>query len=271
MLRQRYFLVLCALFLTFAAAAQRRSVQSTLLQPELQAEYALKGDDYALLGVRGAVTETNSSRKDLDRLGINLAYERFWSDTWSGGFALRPDFYRDYRPGTDVNKLYVDVTPELFVRHWNSLGSFNVRQRLSAEYFIPGAEGAEGRALARLRLDLDRVFPLGEKIALRPRLAYEAAAYLRLQRDEDEPKERFVDFGTLRAEAGVRFSPRFDLTPWLAYGTQYIIALPQFDDQGRQVSGGRTNQITPQVGLDLRLTLFRGGTPFERRQLPTQH
>ncbi len=75
----------------------------------------------------------------------------------------------------------------------------------------------------------------------------------------------------MRAEVGVRVSPRFDFTPWLASQTSYLNALPQYDIDGNQISGGPTNLLTPVVGLDLRLTLFRGGAPFERRQLPTQH
>jgi hypothetical protein len=200
-----------------------------------------------------------------------VGYERFWDQQWSGGATLRTEFYDAYSGGGDVSKLYVDVVPELFLRHWNTLGGFNFRQRLGVEYYVPGGKNSESRALTRLRLDLDRVFPLGEHTAIRPRLAYEAGAYLRLQREETELKERVVDFGTLRAEVGVIVSPRFDFTPWVASQTAYFNTLPQYDALGNQTSGGRTNFITPVVGLDLRLTFFSGGTPFARRQLPTQH
>lgn len=260
------------LFLSVSAAsAQRRFVGSTVLLPEVQAELALKGDDYVLLGLRGPITTGDFDGTNLDQVGLNLGYERFWSTAWSGGATLRADFYEYYRGGSDVQRLQADVTPEVFVRHWNTLGRFNFRQRLGAEYFIAGGESADSRALTRLRLDLDRVFPLGEKVALRPRVAYEAVAYLRLQRDENETKERVLDFGSLRGEVGVRLSPRFDFTPWVAAQTVYLNSLPQYDALGNQTGGGRTNLVTPAVGLDLRLTLFRGGAPFERRQLPTQH
>ena len=115
--------------------------------------------------------------------------------------------------------------------------------------------------------------PVGQKVVLLPRLAYEATAYLRFQRDEaTQPKERFIDFGYARAEVGVRFSNRFDITPWFGYQTIYYFVLPDLDAGGNITKpGGRFNSITPVLGLDARFTLFRGGNVFERRQLPTQH
>ncbi|HEX8428516.1 hypothetical protein [Hymenobacter sp.] len=259
-----------SLFYSLSTAAQRRGVSSTLLLPELQTEFALKGDDYLLVGLRAPLF-TASPGVDLQRLGLNLGYERFWDQQWSGGATLRLEFFNGYRGGGDVGRLYTDLVPELFVRHWNTLGAFNFRQRLGVDYYVPGGERGESRASTHLRLDLDRLFPLGGKTAIRPRLAYEAAAYLRLQRDDDELKERVIDFGALRGEVGVVLSPRFDFTPWVASQTVYLNTLPQYDSMGNQTSGGRTNLVSPVVGLDVRLTLFRGGTPFERRQLPTQH
>jgi hypothetical protein len=164
----------------------------------------------------------------------------------------------------------VDTTPELYVRHWNTLGGFNFRQRLGLEYNIPGG-ASQSRALARLRLDLDRVVPVG-RVLLRPRLAYEGLAFLRLQRDQNEPKERVIDFTALRAEAGVRLSDHFDFTPWFAHQSAYAFVLPQTDAKGTlTIPGGRRNFITPAIGVDVRYTLFKGKQVFERRQLPTQH
>jgi hypothetical protein len=269
-MRPLHYYLIAALCLATGttATAQRRGVGDLVLLPEVQAELALKGDDYVLLGVRGPLKTEGT--KGLERLGFNLGYERFWNQSWSGGATLRADFYEGYGGG-DVSKLYTDLTPELFVRHWNTLGRFHFRQRFGVEYFSPGGENTEGRALTRLHLDLERPVPIGTSGLLRPRLAYEAVAFLRLQRDEDEPRERFIDFGTLRAEVGVRVSPHLDFTPWVASQTTYINALPQYDVNGNETAGGRTNLVTPVVGLDVRLTLFRGGAPFERRQLPTQH
>ena len=108
-------------------------------------------------------------------------------------------------------------------------------------------------------------------MAIRPRIAYEVVTYLRLQRDENQLKERVVDFGNLRAEVGVRLSPHVDFTPWVASQTYYLNTLPQFDASGKQTGGGRTNLLTPIVGLDLRLTIFTKAATAERYQLPTQH
>ncbi|UOQ65620.1 hypothetical protein [Hymenobacter volaticus] len=266
-----YLLLVLGLFSAISVTAQRRSVDDTRLLPEVQTEVALKGDDYLLVGLRTPLLTGTASGVEVDRVGLNVGYERFWTQQWSGGATLRAEFYDAYSRGGDVSKLYADVVPELFVRHWNILGGFNFRQRLGVEYYIPGGESSESRAITRLRLDMDRVIPLGEHTAIRPRIAYEAVAYLRLQRDETKLKERVIDFGSVRADVGVIVSPRFDFTPWVASQTNYLNALPQFDASGNQTRGGRTNIVSPVVGLDMRLTLFRGGVPFERRQLPTQH
>ncbi|TGE19853.1 hypothetical protein [Hymenobacter elongatus] len=257
--------------LSFSAQAQRNSVNNTLLLPELQAEVALHDDDYLLVSVQGPTRIGGFDGTQLDRLGLQLAYEKFWSERWSGGATLRGAAYGVYRGGSDVQRLYVDGTPELFVRHWNTWGKFNFRQRLGLEYTFLSDPLAEGRAVTRLRLDLDRVFAVG-KLALRPRLAYEAFTYLRFQREETEPKERIIDFGALRADLGIRVSPHLDLTPWVASNTAYRFVLEQTDVDGNVVvPGGKFNSITPVVGLDIRFTIFRGPGVFERRQLPTQH
>jgi len=274
MLMRLYHYVLLAitwLICCTSTTAQRRSVGDEQLLPEVQAELALKGDDYVLLGVQGLINTQPSIGADLDRLGFTFGYERFWNQQWSGGATLQANFFTNQSDGISGSELRSDFIPELFVRHWNTLGSFNFRQRLGMEYLISGGENTQDRALTSLRLDLDRPIPIGTNGLLRPRLAYEAVAYLRLQRDENEPKERVIDFGALRAEVGVRVSPHLDFTPWVTTQTNYINALPQFDANGNQTAGGRTNLVTPVIGLDVRLTLFRGGAPFERRQLPTQH
>jgi hypothetical protein len=103
-------------------------------------------------------------------------------------------------------------------------------------------------------------------------LAYEGFVYLRLQRDENEPKERVIDFSALRAEIGCRVSDHFDFTPWVASQTAYSNVLQQTDASGTVViRGGRRNFVTPVLGLDLRYTIFQGKQVFERQQLPTQH
>jgi hypothetical protein len=251
-----------------ATAQDRRVVNGLELWPELQAEYALQDDNYGWLGVSGPVTTKAST--DLKYVGIRAGYEHFWNNQWSGGGLLQFATYNSYRSSSDAAHLSLDFTPELYVRHWNTFGSFNFRQRLGLEYFIP-AGGAESRALTRLRFDLDRLVPVG-RFVLRPRLVYEGRAFLRLQRDANEPKERVIDYTMLRAEVGVRLSDHIDFTPWFAHQTAYAFTLPQTDASGKvTIPGGRRNFVTPYLGLDVRYTLFRGKEVFERRQLPTQH
>ncbi|QNE40651.1 hypothetical protein F1C16_14290 [Hymenobacter sp. NBH84] len=267
------FALLTGLFLLATSAiAQYRTVNDIRLLPQLQAEYALHGDDYLLVSLRNSINPT-SDDDGLERLGVLLGYEKFWNAQWSGGATLGVDAYSVYRNGSDVSRVYADLTPELFVRHWNTFGGFNFRQRLGVTYEVLGTPGSESRAQTSLRLDLDRLVPVGEQIVLRPRLAYQATAYLRFQRDEaTQLKERFIDFGYARAEVGIRLSNRFDFTPWFGYQTTYIFALARLDNDGNIIrAAGASNLITPVLGLDARFTLFRGGSMFERRQLPTQH
>lgn len=265
------FLLLTGCLLATAATAQRRITGFTTLLPEAQAELALTGDDYALAAFNLGSNAGNYG-STISTAQLRLGYEHFWNERWSGGGLLNVTSYDiGYNDNSGRSRDYI-ITPEAFVRHWNTLGNFNFRQRLGVEYQMPLAAGAESRALTRLRLDLDRVFPLGSTLALRPRISYEAAAFLRLQRDEDELKERVIDFGNLRGEIGVRVSPHFDFTPWVASQTEYYNTVVQKDANGNITNnGGRFNKIMPVIGLDLRFTLFKGGSVFERRQLPTQH
>lgn len=250
-------------------AAQTRHVTNDLeLLPEVQAEYALEGDNYGWLGLSGPITASYNG--GLRNIGIRAGYEHFWNTKWSGGGLLRFATYKSYRGGSDIGSLVVDLAPEAYLRHWNTFGGFNFRQRLGLEYYVPAGE-AKSRALVGLRLDLDRLVPVG-RIVLRPRLAYEGRAFLRLQRDANEPKERVIDYTSLRAEVGVRLSDQVDFTPWFASQASYAFALPQTDITGKvTIPGGRRNFATPTIGLDVRYTLFRGKGVFERRQLPTQH
>jgi hypothetical protein len=191
----------------------------------------------------------------------------------SAGATLRVLGGSNYSYG-DFLGLEGNITPGALVRHTGKLGAFNFRQRLGLEYattFDVLGSNNENRAFTRLCLDVDRVFPLGGKLAIRPRITYEIVTYLRLQREENQLKERVVDFGNLRAEVGVRVSPHFDFTPWIASQTFYLNGLPRFDANGNQISNGRANLLTPLIGLDARLTILTGAATAERYQLPTQH
>ncbi|PJJ54722.1 hypothetical protein [Hymenobacter chitinivorans] len=254
-----------------AAQAQRRVTRDLLLVPEVQAELLL-GNNSLRLGFNRLV-QTNGGGDTFLGGQLRAGYEHFWNERWSGGATLRMLRSRDEGRGDFLGQSGT-VTPGLLLRHRSALGKFTFGQRLGAEYGVTIRQNLgsdfKDRGLGRLRLDVERSFALSEKLSLRPRLAYEAAAYLRLQRDDTEAQERVVDFSNLRAEVGVRFSPRFDVTPWVSSQVQYINALPQFDLHGQQVGGGRTNLRTPQLGLDLRLT-FSGATPATLPQLPTQY
>ncbi|GAB3305232.1 hypothetical protein [Hymenobacter tenuis] len=260
-----------ALLTSASAKAQRRATGNLGLLPEVQAEVALSGDDYVLLALRAPIQTGTFRGTQLDQVGVRVGYESFWSDQWSWGAELRADSYDTYR-SSDATDIQVDIRPQVFLRHWATLGSVNFRQRLGLEYWIPGETGPQSRALANLRLDVDKVFALNERVALRPRISVEPQAYLRFQRDEDELKERVIDFSSLRGEVGVRLSPRIDFTPWFAWQSNYYFSLTQTDSNGTiTIPGGKGRYTQPILGLDLRMTLGGNAQNADRRQLPTQH
>ncbi|MFD2787815.1 hypothetical protein [Hymenobacter rubripertinctus] len=273
------FLPLCAaallvllVLLAETAAAQRRSTSDLVVLPEVQAEIALAGNDYVLVGVN-ALSQANRGGGTFAGGQLRLGYEHFWDEHWSWGPTLRI--------GSDAGGGYGDflgvagnLTPGALLRHTNSLGQLTFSQRLAAEYAVVTNDsyGNSGnRAHARLRLGLERTFAVGTHMSLRPRLSYEALAYLRFQRDANQNKERFIDFGNARAEIGVRLCPRVDFTPWVALQTQYINALLLRDANGNIITGGRTNLRAPILGLDLRLLLGKSALSADRTVLPTQH
>ncbi len=272
----RLLLVASSLFLSSAAWAQRREVNDPVYVPEVQVELGLKGSDYVLT----TFSLIPNSRRGVGTFAgghLRIGYEHFRNERWSYGATLRVLGGGEFIDGYgDFFGMQGNAMIGALLRHTGTIGSVNFGQRLGLDFATnldlnTGAARNRDRAFTRLRLDVDRLFPLGNKLAVRPRLAYEVATYLRFQREEDQTKERVIDFGNLRAEAGLRLSPHFDLTPWVAAQTQYLNSLPQFDSNGNQVRGGRTNIIVPTLGLDLRLTLLANAANPERRQLPTQH
>lgn len=260
-------LVLTALLAPPAAAQTRRVVQNVQLWPELQAELALKNGDYLLLALHGERTAVQNYVDDgrflsFDERRAGVSYEHFWGEHWSaGGTGYYATNGRDYR-----------VVPVALLRHRSTLGPLAFGKRLSVERTFaglvkasPGIVSPDDQNTLRLRLDLEKRLPLGTgSVALRPRLSYEAAAFLRLQGKSSPYEERSIEFTSLRGEVGCRVGEHFDFTPWVAYTTAYYFSLSQ-------TGHNRLNQVTPVVGLDARLTLFAGKTVFERRQLPTQH
>lgn len=257
------------LLLPFGAQAQRKLRNPTNARAEVQLEYVRTNGDFFWGSLH--------TRLDLKPIGRmfeyawgQAGYEHFWSERWSAGLNARV-ISQERQNGGDVVNRDAYFQPELLLRHRGDVFGLTFGQRLSIDYlFLPAYQRNLG--VARLRLDLERLVPVGEKLKLRPRLAYEAAANIRLQPPEGQPEERTLEQGIWRAEIGLRFSDRFDLTPYVARQADFAVYLPQFDSDGNQVGGGRTNVRTPVIGLDLRYTLFQGGRPFERKtQLPTQH
>lgn len=253
-----------------------RSIQTLQLWPELQGELALKNGDYLLLALRGerAASSAGFAGRSLgfDTRRARVAYEHFGSATWSYGATVQ--LVGDGRG--------VIVIPEVLLRHRSPIfGSFTLGQRLSLERDFnnigaaPLGSGPDGQTWTRLRVDLEKLLPLGSDatgLALRPRLSYEASTHLRLQKATNDPDERTIQYTSLRGEVGVRLSPRFDFTPWFAYQTNYIIELPKYDKNGAITEpGGNTNLVYPTVGLDLRFTILPAGSKADRVQLPTQH
>ncbi|MBD2723304.1 hypothetical protein [Hymenobacter armeniacus] len=268
-MKQFLLAALWSMLLALPAAGQtRRTVFGWQLWPEVQAEVALPTtNDYLLVAVRGQHLTDNNGFSDPNRvLGfderrLTLGYEHFWNEHWSiGATAAYVSAYNSYA-----------LLPEVLLRHRSPVGPLTFGQRLSVERVIPGASGATGRTNARLRVDLEKIVPVSS-FSIRPRLSYEATTRVRLLHSNDDPKERTIDFTSLRGEVGVRLSPLLDVTPWVAYQTQYSFGLARYDKDGNEIEpAGRANAVSPVVGIDVRFTFLNGQDAAARKQLPTQH
>lgn len=257
-----------------------RSVQALELWPELQAELALRNGDYLLLALQGqrSTTDVYSSRSlGFETRQAVLSYEHFWSDHWSWGGGLRyaSAARLEVGSGGDV------FAPEVLLRHRAPLfGGLTFGQRLSVErqFYVNrhylGGSGPDGQFWGRLRVDVERLFPLSSEaggLALRPRLSYAASTHLRFQKATNDADERTVQFTSLRGEVGVRLSRAIDFTPWFAYQTVYRQDLIFTDRNNVPVSGGKINAVYPTLGLDVRFTLATNGAKTDHQRLPTQH
>ncbi len=264
--------------------AANRLVRPLELWPELQAELGLKNGDYLLLSLHG---ERVANRPDfgyyvrrplgLDTRRVALAYEHFWNANWSWGATARYEWDGRFETNTPGDLL----VPELLLRHRATIfGGLTFGQRLGVErqilvnrYYL-GGSGPDGQFWTRLRLDVERIFPLGsasQGLALRPRLSYVASTHLRFQKSDTDAPERTIQWTSLRGEVGVRVSPAIDFTPWFAYQTGYRQSLVFTDANGNPVSGGKANDVYPTLGLDVRFTISNATAKTERVQLPTQH
>jgi len=257
-------------------SATHRYVQASQLWPQVQAEFILNSGDYVLLGVQGRRTFDDIVH-DNRSLGFDVrqlmaGYEHFISDDarWSYGATAR--LLGGGGP--------VVVIPEVLLRHRSPVfGGIYFGQRLSVERaFSSGANpalesGPAGQFWTRLRVDAERELPLGNGgVSLRPRLSYEAATHLRIQKDAGDAEERTIQFTSLRAEVGVRVARLVDVTPWFARQTQYLETLPQYDAKGNPTAGGKINGVFPTFGVDLRFTIIPAGLEQkEHQQLSTQY
>ena len=259
-----------------ASAQTSRAVYPLQVWPEAQGELALRNGDYLLLALHGE-RQLQDGNYDDRPLGFDvrralLAYEHFISSHWSYGATFRYEGYGDGFNG---------LAPEALLRHRSPVfAGITFGQRLSLEFrkdLYPSrvnASSPDGQVWGRLRVDLERVLPLSAEAngpALRPRLSAEASTHVRLQKADSDPLERTIQYTSLRADVGLRVSPRFDFTPWFAYQTFYYKSLPQYDANGNLKSGGDSNAIVPTAGLDLRFTFLPSGAKADRQQLPTQH
>jgi hypothetical protein len=257
-----------------------RSTQALELWPELQGELALRNGDYLLLALQGqrSTTDVYSNRTlGFDTRRIALTYEHFWNEHWSWGGAARYESAARLEVGSGGDAL----VPEVLLRHRSPIfGGLTFGQRLSVErqFYVNrhylGGSGPDGQTWGRLRVDVERLFPLSSDImgmALRPRLSYAASTHLRFQKADNAADERTIQFTSLRGELGVRFSPHVDVTPWFAYQTVYRNDLVFTDKNQVPVSGGKINAVYPTLGLDLRFTLLPTSLSANRRQLPSQH
>lgn len=257
-------------------SATHRYVQASQLWPQVQAEFTLRSGDYVLLGVQGRRLFDNIVH-DNRSLGFDVrqavvGYEHFISANarWSYGATAR-------LLGAGGPAVFI---PEVLLRHRSPVfGGIYFGQRLSVERAFgsgtnPALEsGPTGQFWTRLRVDAERELPLGSGgVVLRPRLSYEAATHLRLQKEANDAEERTIQYTSLRAEIGLRLARVVDVTPWFARQTQYLETLPQYDATGNPTAGGKINGVFPTFGVDLRFTIAPAGTQQkEHQQLPTQH
>lgn len=278
----RFLLLLALLPLASYGQGTERIRRGYAAQPELQAELAPNDHSYVNLAVGGLRFSDYDNLIVNRTLGLDVRYltagyeQRFGASTWSWGATAR-------LAGTAGNTL---LQPGLLLRHRGALGPLTFGQRLGLEYALSDkfrldpayelvtAYYATSHTLVRLRLDLQlrEGLALGEALRLRPRLSFEPAVFLRLQKGDSDPDKRTIDFTSLRGELGFSLANTgLDLTPWFAYQTQYLRTLIQTDQYGNPTSNGKLNSRLPTVGLELRYRLGHKTAAEDSFTLPTQH
>ncbi len=259
--------------------------RSLAVQPELQVEVAPSARSYVFVGLGGLrYGDYNSVVTDrtlgLDTRYLTAGYEQqFSSDRWSWGATLR--VAGSSRPSNTAWQ------PGLLLRHRSALGGGLVLgQRLATEYALKGDTRldpaytlnsqytAASRLLVRLRLDLYRQdgFQVADWLNLSPRVSFEPALFLRLQRETNDLDKRTIDFTALRADVSAYFtSAHLTVTPWFAWQTYYLSSIIQFDPSGNPTSNGKLNIRQPTLGVEMRYNLAHKAHAAGSFALPTQH
>jgi hypothetical protein len=264
-----------------AAQSTEKLKRPAVLAPELQAAMTLANGNYAYFSVGGRrETEDFAGRKSalgLDFLNITAGYEHNWNPQWSWGATLR----YAAEPATALKRKA--LVPGLLLRHRAAVGPVQLGQRLGVEYALGGepynaspfpTTSVYSRTLLRLRLDVEKTIQLGSQpngFALRPRVSFEPALFLRLQKADADMNKRTVDFTSLRGEIGLQAGPQLTLTPWVGTQANYSTLVIQFDANQMPTSNGKLNTRTLAVGLDLRYTFLANQRGADWQQLSTQN
>lgn len=282
---RKYVIVLSTL-LPALAYGQGTGVlkRSLTVQPELQVEIAPSARSYVFLGLGGLrYGDYNAVVTDrtlgLDTRYLTAGYEQqLGSGWWSWGATLR--VAGSSRPSNTAWQ------PGLLLRHRSALGGLVLGQRLATEYALKGDTRldpaytlnsqytAASRLLVRLRLDLYRQdgIRVADWLNLSPRVSFEPALFLRLQRETNDPDKRTIDFTALRADVSAYFTAaHLTVTPWFAWQTQYLSSIIQFDAKGNPTSNGKLNIRQPTLGMEVRYNLSHNANSEGSFALPTQH
>jgi hypothetical protein len=279
----RFLLLLALLPLATYGQGTEHLSRGSITQLELQAELAPNDHSYTYLAA-GGLRYSDNNNTVVDRtLGLDTRYlaagyeQQFNNGPWSWGATARL---------AGGSQMFTVFQPGLLLRHRNVVGPLYFGQRLGVEYSL--AEGARldpaywtllkyaatSPTLVRLRLDLQLQdgIRLGEALSLNPRVSFEPALFLRLQKADTDADKRTIDYTGLRGELGF-YLPKawLDITPWFAYQTQYVTTLIQKDAAGNPTSNGKLNIRQPAAGLEVRYTLSHKAYTAGRFKLPTQH
>lgn len=253
------------------------------VQPELQVELVPNNHSFIYLAA-GGLRYSDYNNIVVDRtLGLDTRYlaagyeQQFNNGPWSWGATARL---------AGATGGFTIFQPGLLLRHRNAIGPLAFGQRIALEYAFNDQVrvdpaytywpkySATSPALVRLRLDLQAQdgIQLGKGVNMNPRLSFEPALFLRLQKEANDPDKRTIDFTSLRGELGFYFANAWlDVTPWFAFQTQYLSTIIQTLPNGTPTSNGKLNRSLPTAGLELRYTLSHRTYTEGRFKLPTQH